>query len=300
MADSRESQILLADEESPPADADGQRANLTSRLLYAFLVAAVATLAVCIVAPACLHSSARQESSPMLLCAGQRCYPASAGRLAVTQLLESDVPKGACPRSSGFCQKEDDHLEYHDCDGDGILDPYCSSGELLKFGFLSSADGCRSNWPNGFCQKQDEPSYVASLRVIPSPSNEITIIHFNDVYQVAGVFERGVRKGGMSRAAYTIEHARKRNPDRTFVVFAGDLLSPSVLSDLFEGAQMVDILNYLNLTAASLGNHEFDFGVDTLKKRIHESEFPWLNTNLLDEKGELFPGRKVIRGHIRY
>jgi len=80
---------------------------------------------------------------------------------------------------------------------------------------------------------------------------------------------------------------RARNPNRTFVVFAGDALSPSVLSDLFEGEQMVDILNSFELDAACLGNHEFDFGVDTLKKRLQESQFPWLNINLADENGKL-------------
>jgi len=121
-------------------------------------------------------------------------------------------------------------------------------------------------------------------------SNEVTIIHFNDVYNVGGVLESGTRRGGMSRAAHVINEERKRNPDRTFVVFAGDLLSPSVLSDLFDGAQMIDILNGLNLDAASLGNHEFDFGVDTLAKRVKESNFPWLNINLMDENGKLLPG----------
>ena len=272
MADSRDTQILLADEESPsPRNVTDRRADLTPRLLTALRFAMLATLVAVVIAVRGLTRVQVEVGEGV--CSAQRCYPASQKRLAVMQLLESDVPEGSCRRPPDFCQKDDDHLEYHDCDGDGVLDPYCSSGELLKFGFLSSANGCHSNWPDGFCQKQDEPSYVASLHVVPSPSNEITIIHFNDVYQVAGVFDRGVRKGGMSRAAYVIEQARKRNPDRTFVVFAGDLLSPSVLSDLFEGEQMVDILNYLNLTAASLGNHEFDFGVETLKKRIQAANW---------------------------
>ena len=286
MSDPREDTVLLADEESV-SSTDGRRASLSPRLLVVLSLGAAVALGVL----GATRGPANADDHDPTPCAA-RCYPASEGRLAFAQLLESDIPKGSCPRPAGFCSKDDDHLEYHDCDGDGILDPFCSSGEKLKFGFLSSGDGCRSNWPNGFCQKQDEPSYIASLQTVPSPSNEITIIHFNDVYQVAGVFEHGVRKGGMSRAAYVIEQARKRNPHRTFVVFAGDLLSPSVLSDLFEGEQMVDILNYLNLTAASLGNHEFDFGVDTLQKRIRESSFPWLNTNLLDETGALFPGHR--------
>ena len=127
-------------------------------------------------------------------------------------------------------------------------------------------------------------------KIVPALHNEITIIHFNDVYEMAGVLQDGMRKGGMSRAAYVIERARKRNPDRTFVVFAGDLLSPSVLGDLFQGRQAVDVLNDLNLTAASLGNHEFDFGVDVLEQRMKESQFPWLNINLMDENGQLLAG----------
>jgi len=65
------------------------------------------------------------------------------------------------------------------------------------------------------------------------------------------------------------------------------VLSPSVLSNMFEGKQMIDILNLMKLDAASIGNHEFDFGLDTLTKRFGESEFPWLNINLFDETGDL-------------
>ncbi|CAE7941594.1 yfkN [Symbiodinium necroappetens] len=284
MGDIREADLLLADEESL-SKLDEHRGWKPR-----WLVTLISTAAVALFVVVATVRGTTGKGKPEMLCAARNCYSASEGRLAFPQLSESDIPEGSCSRPSTFCSRDDDHIEYHDCDGDEVLDPFCNSAEKLKFGFLSSANGCRNNWPNGLCQNQDEPSYIASLRAVPSPSNEITIIHFNDVYQLAGVFEHGIRKGGMSRAAYVIEQARKRNPERTFVVFAGDLLSPSVLSDLFEGEQMVDILNFLNLTAASLGNHEFDFGVETLRKRIQESRFVWLNTNLLDEAGALFPG----------
>uniref|UniRef100_A0A7S0AHD1 5'-nucleotidase n=1 Tax=Pyrodinium bahamense TaxID=73915 RepID=A0A7S0AHD1_9DINO len=206
-----------------------------------------------------------------------------------------------CEKPSDFCAtnpNREDHLSYRDCDGDGVLDPYCEGGELLRFGYISSKDGCKNTWPNGLCLRPAEPGKSqGEFDSKKAASNEITIIHFNDVYQVSGTVEGKVRRGGMSRAAHVINMERKRNPDRTFVVFAGDLLSPSVLSDLFEGEQMVDILNTLKLDASSLGNHEFDFGVDTLAKRVKESNFPWLNINLMDENGKLLPGttKRVIR-----
>lgn len=217
---------------------------------------------------------------------------------AEVELDDASGMAGSCKLPPNFCGRDvdrgEDVLSYKDCDGDGILDPYCEGGELLKFGYISSKKNCANNWPNGLCSMGSEPAKdQGEFDAKQAAPNEITILHFNDVYQVSGVFDKKarVRRGGMSRAAHVINMERKRNPNRTFAVFAGDLLSPSVLSDLFEGAHMVDILNKMKLDAASLGNHEFDFGVNTLAKRVSDSKFPWLNINLLD------PGsRKLLAG----
>ena len=91
-------------------------------------------------------------------------------------------------------------------------------------------------------------------------SNEITIVHFNDVYEVSGIFSDGKRRGGLGHAAHIIEKARARNPNRTFVTFGGDAISPSTLSSLFNGEQMIDMFNKMGINMAVLGNHEFDYG----------------------------------------
>jgi len=200
--------------------------------------------------------------------------------------------EGSCPLPENWCNgtgSREDTLSYRDCDGDGILDPYCEGGFLLRFGYISSKSDCKDNWPNGICKagRNAEEDEASKSTAEHAADNEITIIHFNDVYNVAGNLEKGTRRGGMSRAMHMVNYHRKRNPDRTFVVFAGDGLSPSVLSDMFKGEQMIDILNEMKLDAASLGNHEFDFGIDVMTKRLKESQFPWLNINLMDENGKL-------------
>eukprot|EP00421_Protoceratium_reticulatum_P007636 CAMPEP_0168370256 /NCGR_PEP_ID=MMETSP0228-20121227/7174_1 /TAXON_ID=133427 /ORGANISM="Protoceratium reticulatum, Strain CCCM 535 (=CCMP 1889)" /LENGTH=179 /DNA_ID=CAMNT_0008383131 /DNA_START=9 /DNA_END=544 /DNA_ORIENTATION=- len=111
--------------------------------------------------------------------------------------------EGACKAPEDFCKtnpNREDKLSFRDCDGDGILDPYCEGGELLRFGFVSSKDGCKNNWPNGICVREVEPPKDQGEFGNKAASNEITIIHFNDVYQVSGALEGGVRRGGMSRA----------------------------------------------------------------------------------------------------
>jgi len=206
----------------------------------------------------------------------------------------ADLAKGTCSRPHNWCKenaRRKDVLSYRDCDGDGILDPYCEGGELLRFGYISSKDGCKDNWPNGLCERPagDDSELDDAPTADKAASNEITIIHFNDVYTVSGILKGNHRTGGMSRAMKVVEQERARNPDRTFVVFAGDCLSPSMLSNMFEGKQMIDVLNSFKLDAASLGNHEFDFGVDILNERLKESEFPWLNVNIEDGQGNLLP-----------
>lgn len=213
-----------------------------------------------------------------------------AGSVGLAKALE-----GACPLPEGnltyrgWCNESaerQDYLTYRDCDGDGILDPYCEGGNLLRFGYISSANGCKDNWPNGVCTREEAQEGMQSTGR-HAASNEITIIHFNDVYNVAGVLEGDIRSGGLSRAAFQVQKERERNPDRTFVTFAGDLLSPSTLSALFKGEQMIDTFNKMDLDAAALGNHEFDFGLDVLYQRLSESTFPWVNINLMDEHKQL-------------
>lgn len=222
---------------------------------------------------------------------GARARPGGVTMLEQATVDGLNIPEGVlCPIPEKWCHENParaDRLTFRDCDGDGVLDPYCEGGELLRFGYIGSKGGCKDNWPSGLCSREVEAT--ASMASTPDQAapNEITIIHFNDVYNVAGVLEGDTRSGGMARAMHRIKKARARNPNRTFTTFAGDALSPSVLSDLFEGAQMVDILNDLKLDVASLGNHEFDFGVDTLYKRLGESQFPWLNINLEDASGKL-------------
>lgn len=231
-----------------------------------------------------------------LLRGGGGAGPLAAAQVSATQGLAAarHVPPGLkCEVPADFCATDpnrEDFLSFRDCDGDGHLDAYCSGGQLLRFGYISSARGCENTWPNGVCTQETESHGASESTPAKAAGHEVTIIHFNDVYEVSGVLDGGVRRGGMSRAAHVIEIERRRNPERTFVVFAGDVLSPSALSNLFEGKQMIDVLNSLTLDAASLGNHEFDFGVPTMLERLKESKFPWLNVNLVDANGKLFEG----------
>ncbi|RTE11670.1 bifunctional metallophosphatase/5'-nucleotidase [Paenibacillus whitsoniae] len=58
---------------------------------------------------------------------------------------------------------------------------------------------------------------------------------------------------------------------------------------------MVLALNYAGFDAGVVGNHEFNYGLDTLRKAVGESAFPWLCANIVDEKsGEPFLGKPYL------
>lgn len=66
----------------------------------------------------------------------------------------------------------------------------------------------------------------------------------------------------------------------SFVVFSGDAFSPSPLTPHTQGAELPPVLNAVKVDVACAGNHEFDNGIDVLKQRVPECEFPWLLSNV--------------------
>ncbi len=88
-------------------------------------------------------------------------------------------------------------------------------------------------------------------------------------------------RGGLARVATLVRDLRRQSPHTLFAL-AGDTLSPSLLSSLRQGAQMIEGWNAVGLDVAAFGNHEFDFGAAVLAERVRESRFPWLAANVLD------------------
>lgn len=119
----------------------------------------------------------------------------------------------------------------------------------------------------------------------------LTIMHFNDDYQLSAV-DQG-KAGGLDRLATAVNKVRQSDPE-ALLLFAGDLISPSVESTLFRGAQLIDGLNQLGVDVATLGNHEFDYGPQELQKRLAESQFPWVVTNVVQSNYTKLPMTQLL------
>jgi 5'-nucleotidase / UDP-sugar diphosphatase len=127
-----------------------------------------------------------------------------------------------------------------------------------------------SGFNRSILAQQEEP---ASPRG-PAP---LTILQINDIYSTVPIDGAG----GLARIATLKQNmvAARRTP---LLVLAGDFLSPSVASSVFKGEHMVAALNAAGLDMATLGNHEFDFGVDLLIQRMGEARWQWVVSNVID------------------
>lgn len=75
---------------------------------------------------------------------------------------------------------------------------------------------------------------------------------------------------------------KEREETEVIVVSAGDLFSgnPVVDNHPEKGFPLIDLMNRTDFDIATIGNHEFDYGLENLKNRIEQSNFSWVCANV--------------------
>ncbi|MCX5236115.1 5'-nucleotidase C-terminal domain-containing protein [Streptomyces prunicolor] len=99
---------------------------------------------------------------------------------------------------------------------------------------------------------------------------------------------------GVARVATLIKQQRKaKGEGHVLLVDAGDIIQGTSLGYYFarvdpitSGSKhpMATAMNHMRYDAAALGNHEFNYGIDTLRKFEQQCHFPLLGANALDAK----------------
>lgn len=131
---------------------------------------------------------------------------------------------------------------------------------------------------------------------------EMIFLQVNDVYEIAPIL--GGKAGGMARVGTLKKMYLKQNPN-TFLVMAGDFLSPSVYNSLvyegkrIRGKQMIEAMNAAGTDFVVFGNHEFDITETELQERINESQFQWIASNSFHQiNGNIAPFKKQLSNNI--
>ncbi|HIF06385.1 MAG TPA: hypothetical protein EYQ64_05380 [Gemmatimonadetes bacterium] len=88
--------------------------------------------------------------------------------------------------------------------------------------------------------------------------------------------------GGVAVLKAAMDSAESQCGCLTLRVDAGDQMQGTLLSNLSYGSAAVAALNLLGIDAAAIGNHDFDWSVDTLRARMAEAQYEWLAANVFD------------------
>lgn len=114
------------------------------------------------------------------------------------------------------------------------------------------------------------------------PAN-ISILYTNDTHgHLQSFFSDGTKPfGGVAKRAIFLQEKRRHRGMVWLTLDAGDTISGTPLSDVFQGFLDVEALNRLGYDAMTLGVHDFDYGIDVLRQRVSEAKFPVLSANIV-------------------
>lgn len=110
---------------------------------------------------------------------------------------------------------------------------------------------------------------------------QLRILYLNDFHGFAEPYKptgNADFQGGIAFLAGEAKRLRQERP--TLLLAAGDMIQGNPWANLFEGQSAMEVMNAMDVSAMVLGNHEFDFGQEVLKKRIQEAQFPILAANV--------------------
>lgn len=111
---------------------------------------------------------------------------------------------------------------------------------------------------------------------------KITILHTNDVHSHIDPFPKNdplnPSGGGVIARANLINLIKKDNP-HTLILDAGDVFQGTPYFNFFGGELELKLMSKMGYNASTLGNHEFDNGMEKLSKVLKHANFSFLNSN---------------------
>ncbi|WLR55512.1 bifunctional 2',3'-cyclic-nucleotide 2'-phosphodiesterase/3'-nucleotidase [Mesobacillus subterraneus] len=134
--------------------------------------------------------------------------------------------------------------------------------------FAESSDNIKyvGNGANGFAKYQ--------LDMMGKPF-EVQLLGINDFHGQLDTFNSKLNAGGVEYLAAYLKKHEAENPENTLMLHAGDAVgASSPVSALLQDEPTIDILNKIGFDIGTVGNHEFDEGVDEMLRLINGGSHP--------------------------
>lgn len=131
----------------------------------------------------------------------------------------------------------------------------------------------------------------------------ITILATSDLHSNIWGFSfennKETENNGMARVYTYVQQVRAENPN-TILIDGGDTIQGTIMTDdLYNKEEsehpVITAMNFMKYDAMTIGNHEFNFGLDLVKRLQAQADFPFLAANVMERStGSLFVGDFVI------
>jgi 5'-nucleotidase / UDP-sugar diphosphatase len=145
-------------------------------------------------------------------------------------------------------------------------------------------------WPNSSRNILLARNVPVKKKVPEAQNIKITVLFFNDLHGNLVPFTikkddgTSVDVGGIAGIATLVKQIRAENDKRgvkTFLLVAGDVLQGTPMSTVFQGRPDIEIFNTMGVNAMTVGNHEFDFGLDNFLSMKKAAKFPFISSNII-------------------
>jgi len=133
-----------------------------------------------------------------------------------------------------------------------------------------------------------QENYAQQTAIENKETRKLTILYTNDLhsnlepFKVSWISEtRDV--GGFANIAALVKEEKKADTN-TLYFDAGDFFTGPNYCSLTNGEAIIDVMNYMQIDAACIGNHEFDFGWPNMLDQFQKARFPILNGNIFNSR----------------
>lgn len=110
----------------------------------------------------------------------------------------------------------------------------------------------------------------------------ISVVHTNDIHCHIEPFFSGnnktTGKGGLARISALVKKIKSKNSN-TLLFDAGDMFQGTPYYNYFKGELMLQLMSAVGYDAGTIGNHEFDDGLEGIYNSLPGAEFPLINSN---------------------
>ena len=141
---------------------------------------------------------------------------------------------------------------------------------------------------------------LATASVDARKQKTLVILHTNDTHSTVMPLNKNLAdtmladRGGFLRRAAMINEERAKNPD-LLLFDSGDFSQGSSYYTMFQGDVEVGLMNQMGYDAATIGNHEFDFGLDNMIRLFKMCKFPIICSNYDFKDTEL---KDIVKPYI--